>query len=159
METLTILISAIGLSLVFIYFLQLINSNFLKERLSIISQLEIYQQFSTVLPKQFEDDILLYKSDASRQHNAWHQWKFYLCFVIAGYIVLILYGLFDKVYEAVMSGLISGFFIWTVGDIWLNKLMNWKLFERGNKSGFDIVPFWLRLVLMALLIGLMFIVS
>jgi len=144
MEALEIISASIVLTTVFIYFLQLVNSNFLKER-------QIWQQYSTMLPAVKEAEARCY-------HNAWHQWKSYLC----GFFVLIqsllIMFIWANPLAAVISGFISGFTIWFVGDIILNKLMNWKTFELGNKSGFDLIPFWVRAVGLVISIGLMFLI-
>jgi len=142
METIFI---TIGLSLVFIFFLNLMNANFLKERrmlFFIIKDLD---------PKYH----INYKSEltvAKRYHNAWHKWKLFLMVFIAGIIGIVVYlDTFDTG-GAILAGFLSGLFFWTGGDIILNKFMNWKLFERGNKSGMDIIPFWVRFVLLTIVI-------
>ena len=39
-----------------------------------------------------------------------------------------------------------------VGDICLNLIMGWKWNERGNKSGMDILPMWMRILLLIIVI-------
>ena len=147
MESLEIILTSIGLTTVFIYFLQLINSNFLKER-------QIWQQYSTMLPAVKEAEARCY-------HNAWHQWKAYLRGLFVLIQSLLIMFIWVNPLAAVISGFISGFTIWFVGDIILNikmKGLGWKTFELGNKSGFDLIPFWVRAVGLVISIGLMFLI-
>jgi len=131
-------------TLVFLFFLQLFNSNMLKERNYILDRAKLSKDESNI---------------AATYHNAWHQWKFGVYFVF-GATQAIMYNLITQTtYESILTGLFVGLFMWWAGDKFLNWRMGWSRKERGNKSGFDIISFKLRFILMVVAIAGFFVLT
>ena len=126
----------------------LMNAYFLKER-KVLKDMYIKLSRSVGMSVDNQPEM---QDEAGRYHSLWHRYKGALYVAFSVTLALCTYFVTNKPLES--SLMVPGvlFYLWSFGDVFLNWRMNWKLFERGDQSGMDVVPFWVRFCLLWLLI-------
>ena len=89
-----------------------------------------------------------YIETAGRHHASWHKFKGGLYFAFSCIVGIFTYLITEVTAVGLACIPAVLFTLWSLGDMFLNWRMGWKTFERGDKSGMDIVPFWARFALL-----------
>lgn len=89
-----------------------------------------------------------------RMEKGWHRWAYAIAFLFG---VSISFAFFGLSWKALLAALMFGF-LYTAGDVILNKLMGWDTYHLGDEFWDKILPFWLRFTLLALSITIFHII-